>query len=80
MAMNACSGVGGAAAAGLAGDRIAGSKAGQAAAAFFGESRERARKVRTPQGRVMANGHPWRHAEQGNRKQTADGPARAGIR
>ncbi|AFI65063.1 hypothetical protein BP1258A_0232 [Burkholderia pseudomallei 1258a] len=28
----------------------------------------------------MANGHPWRHAEQGNRKQTADGPAQAGIR
>ena len=41
---------------------------------------KRARKVRTPQGRVMANGHPWRHAEQGNRKQTADGPAQAGIR
>ena len=41
---------------------------------------KRARKVRTPQGRVMANGHPWQHAEQGNRKQTADGPAQAGIR
>ena len=38
--------------------------------------RKRARKVRTPQGRVMANGHPWRHAEQGNREQTADGPGR----
>ncbi len=24
----------------------------------------------------MANGHPWRHAEQGNRKQTADAPGR----
>ncbi len=41
---------------------------------------KRARKVRTPQGRVMANGHPWQHAEQGNRKQTADGPAQVGIR
>lgn len=34
----------------------------------------RGRKVRTPQGRVMANGHPSRDAEQGNREQTADGP------
>jgi len=44
-------------------------KVGQAVAAFA----RRGRKVRTPTGRVMANGHPWQHAEQGNRKQTADG-------
>ena len=50
------------------------SQAGQAVAASP-PSGARARKVRLL-GRVMANGHPWRHAEQGNRKQ-ADGPAQA---
>ncbi|CAN0642160.1 hypothetical protein BCEP27_11783 [Burkholderia cepacia] len=54
------------------------SRPGSRGLAAFG--RAGARKVRTPQGGVMANGHPWRHAEQGNRKQTADGPAQAGIR